>query len=61
MQYLLYGFDLIPPAILTYIGLNYALFGFLTSRADLGLIMLVTGLPLWLALFFTVRRKKNAA
>jgi len=61
MQYLLYGFDLIPPAILTYIGLNYALFGFLTGRADLGLIMLVTGLPLWLALFFTVRRKKNAA
>ena len=56
-----HGFDLIPPAILTYIGLNYALFGFVTGRADMGLIMLVTGLPLWLAFIFTLIRKKAAA
>jgi uncharacterized membrane protein len=54
-------FDLIPPAILTYIGLNYALFGFGTARPDLGLIMLVTGVPLWLALVFTLAKDKNAA
>jgi uncharacterized membrane protein len=56
-----HGFDLIPPAILTYIGLNYALFGFVIGRTDLGLIMLVAGMPLWLALVFTLNRKKNAA
>lgn len=52
------GFDLIPPAILTTIGLNYSLFGFATGRTDLGLIMLAAGLPLWLALVFTLIRKK---
>lgn len=52
------GFDLIPPAILTYIGLNYALFGFLIGRIDLGVIMLIAGIPLWLTLVFTLIRKK---
>ena len=55
------GLDLIPPGILTYIGLNSAFFGFATGRADLGLIMLGTGMPLWLALVFTMIRKKNEA
>lgn len=54
-----HGFDLIPPAILTYIGLNYAIFGFATGRADLGLIMLGTGMPLWLALVFTFGSKNS--
>jgi hypothetical protein len=55
-----HGFDLIPPAILTFIGLNYAFFGFATGRADLGFIMLATGLPLWLAMIFTSIRRKKA-
>jgi uncharacterized membrane protein len=46
--------DLIPPGILTWIGLNYAFFGFATGRPELGLIMLVTGLPIWLAIVFTL-------
>jgi hypothetical protein len=55
-----HSFDLIPPAILTFIGLNYTFFGFITGRVDLGSIMLGTGLPLWLAMIFTsIRRKKT--
>lgn len=54
-----HGFDLIPPAILTFIGLNYAFFGFVTDRVDLGLIMLGAGLPLWLAMIFTLIKKKK--
>jgi uncharacterized membrane protein len=54
-----HGYDLIPPAILTYIGLNYALFGFATGRPDLGWIMALAGMPLWLALIFTLIRKNT--
>lgn len=53
------GYDLIPPAILAYIGLNYAFFGFATGRPDLGWIMAAAGIPLWLALIFTLIRKKK--
>ncbi len=50
-----HGFDLIPPAILTYIGLNYAIFGFATGQVDLGFnrvghwhaIMVGVGFYLW--------------
>jgi uncharacterized membrane protein len=49
-------FELIPPLILVIIGLNYTLYGFLTRRPDLALIMIVTGIPLWLAFVLTLPR-----
>jgi tryptophan-rich sensory protein len=52
-------FQLIPPVILLIIGLNYTLYGFLTDRPDLALIMIVTGIPLWLAFVFTMPRIKK--
>jgi len=50
-------FDLIPPSILTFIGLNYVFYGFLINRFDLGILMLFTGIPLWLAFIFTLIKK----
>lgn len=52
-------FELIPPVILVIIGLNYALYGFLTRRPDLALIMIVTGIPLWLSFVFTLPRRQR--
>jgi hypothetical protein len=52
-------FQLIPPVILLIIGLNYTLYGFLTGRPDLALIMIVTGIPLWLAFVFTLPRMQK--
>ena len=52
-------FDLIPPIVLVYIGLNYALFGFIIGRSDLGFLMLLFGLPFWLALIFTLRKRRK--
>lgn len=49
-------FDLIPPSILLYIGYNYAILGFLIGHPDLGLLMLLTGIPLLLAFIFTLRK-----
>jgi uncharacterized membrane protein len=54
-----HGYDLIPAAILAYIGVNYAFFGFATARPDLGLVMAGAGTPLWLALIFTLIKKKK--
>lgn len=51
------GTDLIPPAILLFIGLNYTFFGLVTGRPELGFLMLVTGIPLWLIFGFTLRSK----
>ncbi|MFZ6028542.1 MAG: carotenoid biosynthesis protein [Chloroflexota bacterium] len=50
-------FDLLPPCTLAYIGLSYAFFGFTAGRVDLGLLMLATGIPLWLALLFTLPKQ----
>ena len=47
------AFDLIPPCVLLYIGFNYALYGFLIGRFDLGFLMLLAGIPLWLVFIFT--------
>ena len=52
-------FDIIPPTVLIYIGLNYAFYGFLVGRADLGFLMLLTGIPLWLAFIFTLQKPKS--
>ncbi len=51
-------FDIIPPSVLIYIGLNYAFFGFFGGRVDLGFLMLLTGIPLWLAFIFTLQKPK---
>lgn len=52
-------FDVLPPTVLIYIGLNYAFYGFLAGRADLGFLMLLTGIPLWLAFIFTLQKPKS--
>jgi uncharacterized membrane protein len=46
--------NLIPPVILTWIGLNYVCFAGVIGRWDLAGLMLVSGLPLWAALGFTL-------
>jgi len=46
--------DLIPPVILTWIGLNYVCFAGVIGRWDLAGLMLVSGLPLWVALGLTL-------
>ena len=52
-------FDMIPPTILLFIGYSYAIFGFLISRFDLGLLMLFTLVPLLLVFIFTLRKNEN--
>lgn len=51
-------FDIFPPTVLIYIGINYAFYGFLVDRADLGFLMLLTGILLWLAFIFTLQKPK---
>jgi hypothetical protein len=48
-------FDLLPPSVLVYIGANYVFYGFIIGRFDLGFLMLVAGIPLWLTFYFTLR------
>ena len=50
-------YDLFPPIILIVLGINYTFFGFLIGRLDLGFLMLITGLPLWLIFLFTLVKK----
>ena len=52
--------DLVPPAILLVIGINYTFFGFITGRPSLGVLMFCSAIPLWLVFFFSVRRRKRA-
>jgi uncharacterized membrane protein len=52
-----YWYDLIPPSVLCYIALNYAIFGFVIGRYDLGILMLITGIPIWLIFIFLLRKK----
>jgi len=49
--------DLIPPIILIYITYSYAFLGFMTSQVILGVHILITGIPLALALIFTLLKK----
>ena len=51
-------YDLLPPIILLVLGINYTFYGFLTGRLDLGFLMLITGLPIWLIFIFTLVKKK---
>jgi len=51
--------DMIPPSILLYIGCNFAVFGFIIGRFDLGLHMLLTEIPLLLTYIFTLRKKRE--
>jgi len=51
-------YDLLPPGILVFISLNYTGYSFAAGRTDLGLLMLLTGIPIWL-LFGCVIFKEN--
>ena len=47
-------FDIIPSIILMVIEINYTIYGFLAGRFDLAIIMILTGIPLWLIFIFTL-------
>jgi len=51
--------DLIPPAILLVIGINYTFFGLITGRPSLGVLMFCSMIPLWLVFVFSVRKRKG--
>lgn len=54
-------FDIIPPFILLFIAYGYAMFGFLNDEAILGLVLILTGIPLLLAFYFTLLKKRKNA
>lgn len=54
-------YDLIPPGTLLFISLNYTVYSFVTGRSDLGLLMLLAGIPIWLVFGCTIIKKKRAA
>ncbi len=50
-------FDFIPSIILLLIACSYVIFGFLINRPDLGLLLILTGLPLLLSFIFSLQKK----
>jgi uncharacterized membrane protein len=52
-------YNLLPPGALLFISLNYTLYAFIIHRSDLGLLMLLTGIPLWFVFGFTLAKKKT--
>lgn len=51
-------YDLLPSIILIILGINYTLYGFFVGRMDLGFLMVITGLPIWLIFIFTLVKKE---
>ena len=50
-------FDLIPPSVLLFVAYNYAFLGFFIGEIILGILMLLTGMPLLLVFIFILKKK----
>jgi len=49
-----FWFDMLPPIILVLLVINFTFYGFLIARFDLAVLMLLTSIPLWAILGFTI-------
>jgi len=52
-------YELIPPIILLLLAVLYTFYGFFIGRIDLGFLMLLTGIPIWLIFSFMVFNKTS--
>lgn len=52
-------YELIPPIILLLLAVLYTFYGFFIGRIDLGFLMLLTGIPIWLIFSFMVLNKTS--
>jgi uncharacterized membrane protein len=52
-------YELIPPIILLLLAVLYTFYGFFIRRIDLGFLMLLTGIPIWLIFSFTLLKKTS--